>query len=67
LKLQEDRRCTCNVTLKRVRATVVVVEKQQMLTYTEWGFVALVIQHAMFMRHIVICSPSGCTIFCHII
>jgi len=30
-------------------------------------FVALVIQHAMRMRHIVICGLSGSTIFIHII
>jgi hypothetical protein len=29
-------------------------------------FVALGIQHAMRMRHIVICGPHGCTVFFHI-
>jgi hypothetical protein len=33
----------------------------------ECVFVDLVIQHAMPMRHIVICGQSGCVIFSHII
>jgi hypothetical protein len=36
------------------------------ITYSEYVSVALVIQHAMRMRHIVICRLSGCTnIFPH--
>jgi len=37
------------------------------ITYSECVFVALVIQHAMRMRHIVIYGLSGCTTFFHII
>jgi len=33
------------------------------ITYCEYGFVALAIQHAMQRRHIVICGLSGSTIF----
>jgi hypothetical protein len=35
--------------------------RRKKITYTESEFVALVIQHAMRMRHIVICGLSGCT------
>ena len=36
-------------------------------TYSECVFVALVIQHAMRMRHIVICGLPSCAVFLHII
>jgi hypothetical protein len=42
-----------NVTLRRVRATIVAVEKLVSITYPEFVFVALVIQHAMRLRRIV--------------
>ena len=38
--------CTCNVTLRCIRVTIVAVEKQKSITYSECGFVALVIQAA---------------------
>jgi len=39
------------------------------ITYSEFVFLSvnLVIQHAMRMRHIVICGLSGCTKCFHII
>jgi hypothetical protein len=37
------------------------------ITYSECVFVALIIQHAMRMRHIDIRGLFGCTIFFHII
>ena len=37
------------------------------ITYCECVFVALGIQHAMRMRHIVICGLPGSTVFFHII
>ena len=52
-----------NVTLKRIRAAIVAVEKQLRTTYSEYVFVALDIEHAMRMRHTVICGLSGYTIF----
>jgi len=50
-------------TLRRGHATIVRVEN----TYCECVFVALGIQNAMPMRHIVICRLCGCTIFLHIV
>jgi len=37
------------------------------IAYSEFVFVALVIQHAMRMRHIVICAMPHSTVFSHII
>jgi len=36
------------------------------ITYSEWVLVALGIQHAMRVRHVVLFGLSGCTIFSHI-
>jgi hypothetical protein len=52
--------------LWRVRATIVAVEEKN-ITYSECVFVALIIQHAMRMRRIVICGLSSSTLFFHII
>ena len=37
------------------------------ITYSEWVFVALSIQHAMNLQHIITCSLSSSKIFFHII
>jgi len=37
------------------------------ITYSEFVSVALVIEHATRMRHIINCEPSGYTKFFHII
>ena len=51
--------------MRRARATIVAVEKQRVLLNL-YVFVALVTQHAMCMRHIVICGLPRSTIFFHI-
>ena len=66
------------VTMRRVGATIVVVEKEQGLRILSvcvcvfvcvcaYVCVAFVTQHAIRMRHIAICDLPHCTIFSHII
>jgi hypothetical protein len=52
-----------NVTLRRVHATVFAVEKTIIITYSECMIMALGSQHAMRVRHIVICGLSSSTVF----
>jgi hypothetical protein len=61
---KQSRKCTWNVTLRCVHATIVVIQKQ-CVTYSECVFVAIGIQHAMLMRHAVFCGLSICTIIFH--
>jgi hypothetical protein len=55
IKLQ-DRQRTFNVTLRRVRTTIVVNGKAISITNYESVFVTLAIQYAMRMRYTVICG-----------
>ena len=49
--------CTYDATVRRVRATTIAVEKIS-ITYSEFLFIALIIQHAMRMRLIVLSSVT---------
>ena len=67
---QHDRQYTYKVTFRHVRVTTVAVEKRWVLhnrSVCVCVFVALRIQHAMRVRHIVICGLPRSTIFFHII
>jgi len=56
---RQEWQCTYNVTLKCVRVSTVAVERAKSITYSEFVSVALVIQHAKRMRHVVIRGLSG--------
>ena len=55
-----------NVTL-RIVLVIIVAAQNEKLMYSEFMFVALVIEHEMCMRHIVTCGLSACTVSFNII
>jgi hypothetical protein len=63
IKIKLRRQYTYNLARRYARGTIVAVEMQYALPILS---VALGIQHAMYMRHSVICRLPGCTTFLHI-
>ena len=60
----QDMQCTYNVTPRRFRSAIVVVEKQYVLHIPRGCLcVAFVVLSAKRMRHIVICGLPRCTVF----
>jgi hypothetical protein len=55
---------TCNVTLRGVHATT-VQPKATSIIYSGCEFIALGLQQAMCLRHIVVCCLTGCKIIFH--
>jgi hypothetical protein len=51
----------CNLTLRRFRVTIVVVEKK-CVAYSDCMFVAICIQHAMHMQPIILSSVTCSTV-----
>ena len=66
---QETRQAaiSINITLSRFRATILTVKRALSITYYEYVFVALDIQHTMRMHRIFICGLPASTIFFHLI
>jgi len=62
---KQDRQCSYNT--EALSCKHCCSGKAISIIYSECVFVALVIQHAMHMRHIVICGLPGSKTFFHII
>jgi hypothetical protein len=62
---KQDRQCTYNTKARSCHHRC--SGKAISITRSKCAFVALSIQHAMRMRHIVLCSLPGSTIFFHVI
>ena len=65
LSLRQDRRCKCNVTTRRVRVTVVALQKQEVGHYVFWGYVCSLsypARNAHVRYCVVLCGHSDSTI-----
>ena len=65
--VQQDKQCMNNVNTEVRSYNHCCNGKTMSITYCEFVFVALGIQHAMRMRRIVICGLAGSAIFFDII
>jgi hypothetical protein len=60
---QQGRQCTYNVTLRRVRTTVLAVAKPASVKHSLSVFVVVGIRHATRKRHIAICDLPRSAVF----
>jgi len=65
LEYKEDRQYTYKITL-RARSCIHFCSGKTSITYFEYMFVTIGIQHAMRIRHVIICGLPCCTIFFHL-
>ena len=56
--IQQDMQCTCNAKVRRFRVTINCCGKAMSIAYSEYVFVALVIQHIERMRRIIFSSVT---------
>jgi len=64
LRVKQDKQRSYKVTSRRVRVTIVAVEKEISITYSECVSVAFGIQHAMRMRRILLPSLACPALLC---
>jgi hypothetical protein len=67
IKDKQDRQCTYKRNIEARSCNHCCSGKAISITYSVCVYVALGIQHAIRMRHTVICGPSGSAAFFHII